>query len=121
MIDEEYQFIGVTVSDPQPLAWPRDGAQYTDPKTGRLTDANDAVAPPRVVLAVQTLAEHLLRNPTLLSEGEQTFEKIKIGPIELQDSLSDFKDIPRFPPTLRKILGPLLVSGGTDRTVWRAN
>jgi hypothetical protein len=121
MIDNEYQFIGVSVSASQPLAWPRTGAAYAEPKTGRLTTTNDDEVPARVILAVQAQAEHLLRNPDLLSDGDQTFERIKVGPIEIEDKMSNYSKPPKFPNSVRTLLDPLLVKGSASNTWWRAN
>jgi hypothetical protein len=121
MIDNDYQFIGVSVSDSQTLAWPRQGAVYLDPRTGRLTETNIAVIPPRVVMAVQELAEHLLVNGGNTSQSEQTFERIKIGPIELEDSSANSNQTSKEFSVIRKLLKPLLSTRASSNTWWRAN
>lgn len=121
MIDNEYQFIGQAISASQGLAWPRGGAWYHEPKTGRQVDTNWQPVPWRVAVAVQELAEHLIRNTLLLADGEQTFERIKVGSIELEDKSPDYKSQPRFPANVRSLLTPLLIIGSTSNTWWRAN
>lgn len=121
IIDNDYQFIGVTISASQTLAWPRSGATYLDPQTNRLTTPNDQETPRRVVLATLELALHLIRNSDALYDGDQTFEKIKIGPIEIQDNVSNYNKVTGNTPTTRKLLSPLLV-GNVNRNIWwRAN
>lgn len=129
MIDNNYQFIGVSVSASQALAWPRDGAEYMDPRTGRLTATNDTVmgagagstVPARVVRATQELAELVLVNGGDLSESEQTFERIKIGPIELEDSSASANKESLISPLISNLLAPLINPRSSSRAWWRAN
>jgi hypothetical protein len=113
-------WIGVAVSSNQSLAWPRTGAVYVDPRTGLLTQLSAGVYPDRIKWAVYELAYHLLVNENLTDNTAQTFERIKIGSIEIEDKITDFKPTPIVPLRIKKLIAPLLVNGGS-RAVWRYN
>jgi hypothetical protein len=121
MIIDENQFIGVAVSSEQSLAWPRKGAFYFDPKYGTQIAPTEEEIPQRVKLGTMELAYQLLANENLLDQKTQTFEKISIGSISIEDTNSDVVRTPVTPPLTRKFIKPLLAAGGNSRTWWRAN
>ena len=51
----------------------------------------------------------------------QTFEKIKIGSIAIEDNSSDYVPPPLVPTTAKKFIKPLLVSAQTGGIWWRVN
>jgi hypothetical protein len=122
MIDDKFLFNGVTISALQGLAWPRQGADYLDPKTGRLTATNDEPGgvPRRVTRATAELAMHLLRNPSAGS-GEATFDRIKVGPIEIEDSRGAAGEVPDIPPVVYDLLVPLTAVSSRGNAWWRSN
>jgi hypothetical protein len=121
-IDNTCTFIGFGISAAQALAWPRDGAEYLDPRTGRLTSPNEEPGgvPTRVTRATAELALHLLQNKSAYSGGEPTFDFIKVGPIELENSRGTSTDVAAMPPSVHSYLAPLLYRG-KGNTWWRAN
>ena len=66
------------------------------------------------------MALHLLTNENLLDNKTQTFERIKVGSIEIEDSTKDVLKIPVLPLRIKKLLSPLLVNG-SGKQWWRAN
>lgn len=120
MVDEEFTFIGSAVSADQLLAWPRKAITYFDSKLGNLVVIEEGSYPNQLKRAVFELTLHLLVNEDLLSVSEQTFERIKVGPIEIEDSASDYKKPPRIPPVVGNSLRQ--ISRNTQGTmVWRSN
>ena len=117
---DENQFIGVAVSSTQSLAWPRKDAIYFDPKLGMEKSVTTDTYPKRVKVATFEMALHLLTNENLLDNKTQTFERIKVGSIEIEDSTKDVLKIPVLPLRIKKLLSPLLVNG-SGKQWWRAN
>ena len=117
---DENQFIGVAVSSTQSLAWPRKDAIYFDPKLGMEKSVTTDTYPKRVKVATFELALQLLTNENLLDNKTQTFERIKVGSIEIEDSTKDVLKIPVLPLRIKKLLSPLLVNG-SGKQWWRAN
>ncbi len=120
LIDDNYVFIGKVAASEQTLSWPRMGVAYPDPQRGTWEQPGPTVVPSRVTRATLEQALHLLLNEKLLDSSNQTFEKIQIGSIKLEDSLSDFKAAPLMSPLISNIIGPLLVNQGAN-SWWRAN
>ncbi len=107
------EWIGTSVSDSQPLAFPRVGVYY-DPKLGREVTLTSSV-PSRIVTATFELAYHFLNNDGLLDEtGSVT--NLQISSISLNEVRAPVK----FPSFVRTLVKPLLLSGGS-KTWWRAN
>lgn len=121
MIVDQNQFIGVAVSSTQNLAWPRKGVTFFDPKLSMNIRVEENEVPFRVKQAVFETALHLLENEFLLRSGEQTFEKIKVGPIEIADSSSNFNKPSPTPNLALTILRPLLTQRRSSNSWWRAN
>ena len=109
---DELRWAGVAVDASQELAFPRKG-HYFDPRIGM----NVALEgyPKRVKVATYELALHLLSNEgSTNSTGE--IDILKISGIELHD----IKAPPRMPPSVTRMIKPLLVNAGAA-TWWRAN
>ena len=120
LLDLKY-FIGTTTSESQPLAWPRSGVQYADARSNRIITVGDNIIPSGIKKATYELALHLLANEEILTSKEQTFERIKVGPIEIEDSASDFQSVPVIPSLVNDILKPFIKLQPTANTWWRAN
>jgi hypothetical protein len=121
MIIDENQFIGVAVSSEQSLSWPRTNATYLEPKLGAYISLSSDNIPDRIKKATFETAYQLLSNENLLEQKTQTFEKISIGSITIEDSNNDVTRTSIVPTLARKFLKPLLINGGAGRTWWRAN
>jgi hypothetical protein len=120
LILDENQFIGVSVSSTQSLAWPRKEASTFDPRLGRQITFSESEIPKRLKMAVLEMAHHLLSNENLLDNKSQNFEEISIGTITLKDNNNDTTRTPQVPSLVRKYLKPLLVNQGSTQW-WRAN
>jgi len=121
-IIDENQFIGVAVSSTQSLAWPRKEATYFDPKYNSMISPGINEIPLRIKLGTFELAYQLLSNENLLDQKSQTFEKVSIGSITIEDSNNDVTRTSITPHLTRKFIKPLLVIGGANsRTWWRVN
>jgi hypothetical protein len=121
LIIDENQFIGVAVSSEQSLAWPRSGATYFDPKYGAYLTPSEEEIPQRIKLGTLELAYQLLSNENLLDQKTQTFEKISIGSITIEDTNNDVTRTSITPALTRKFIRPLLTVGSSSRAWWRAN
>lgn len=119
MLDEN-QFIGVAVSSNQSLAWPRKDVTYFEPKLGFQQTVLTTEYPKRLKMATYELTLHLLTNENLLDNTTQTFERIKVGPIEIEDLTKDVTKIPLMPNRVKSFIKPLLVDQGS-RLWWRSN
>jgi hypothetical protein len=118
---DELAFKGSMTSLSQSLAWPRVNVTYYSQKAGQLVDVANNVVPKEVKTAVFEQALHLLTNQDLLNADDQTFERIKVGPIEIADNISNQSKPPIVSPRTKKILRPLLAEVEMTRTWWRAN
>ena len=118
---DENQYIGAAVSSTQSLAWPRKDVSYSDPKLGLTVYVSQSEVPNRVKLAVYEMANHLLANQNLLDNTAQTFEKIKIGSIAIEDNSTDYVPPPLICDTAKKFIKPLLATTISARSWWRAN
>lgn len=107
-------WVGVAVSDLQPLAFPRTG-YYFDPRLGKTVTLTAAV-PMRVVQANCEMAYHLLNNDGLL-DNTGSVDSISLSGI----SLSNVKPPERVPPVVKRAIRPLLAAGAFNNTWWRAN
>jgi hypothetical protein len=118
---DELAFRGTMTSLSQSLAWPRSNVSYFSRKAGQVVDVPSNVVPEQVKVAVFEQALHLLTNQDLLNANDQTFERIKVGPIEIADNTSNYSRPSLVSPRTRTILRDLLASRDTDRSWWRAN
>lgn len=117
---DDKPYVGQIAAMTQKLAWPRINAFYFDPKAG-VSLSVDGVIPVRLKQATIEQALHLLLNEKLLDDTQQTFEKIKVGPIEISDSALDYKAPAVIHSIVDSLIKPLLSVKSTNRTWWRAN
>lgn len=108
----ELRWVGVAVSDTQPLAFPRNGS-YFDPRAGRVVSIVDT--PMRVQNACMELAYHLIHNEGL-QDISGTADAISVGPI----SITKPKNPSVIPSKVYTMIQPLLVNRGAS-IWWRAN
>jgi hypothetical protein len=118
---DELAFKGSMTSLSQSLAWPRKNVTYYSSKAGQLLDVPSNVVPKEVKTAIFEQALHLLTNQDLLNADNQTFERIRVGPIEIADNSSNHPKVATVSPRTKKILKPLLAETEYTRTWWRAN
>jgi hypothetical protein len=107
-------WIGVAVSETQPLAFPREGS-YFDPRLGFEVAFDSTEAPPRIVNATFELAYHLLNNDGLLDETG-TVDSLSIGSI----SLTNVRNASWISPTVDRLIKPMR-STANKNAWWRAN
>jgi hypothetical protein len=117
---DELAFIGSMTSLSQSLAWPRSGVRFYSTKAGQLVTISNSEVPKEVKTAVFELALHLLTNESLLNSTNQTFEKIKVGPIEIADSASNLPAPAVIPARIKNLIKFLTVEQGS-KMWWRAN
>lgn len=110
---DELHWVGQAVSSTQLLAFPRVGGFY-DPKAGRQLQLGNVV-PPRITKATLELAYHLLNNDGILDDTG-TVENLNVGSI----NLSKIRNPNLMPKTVKQLINPLLLSGGSTNW-WRAN
>ena len=107
------KWVGTAISDSQLLAFPRAGS-YFDPRLGYDVSLSDSV-PDRIITATYELAYHLLNNEDVLDDAG-TVSSVQVGPISL-----NIKTIAVIiPPTVKRLIRPLLVNAGSNAW-WRAN
>jgi hypothetical protein len=104
---------GCVLDEFQPLAWPRT-CSYFDPRLG-MQVITDVAVPKRITDANFELAYHLLNNDGLLDESGRVHD-IALGGI----SLSSVIPTSLIPPTVSRLIRPLLMNAGA-RSWWRAN
>jgi len=112
---DNLDWIGVAVSDLQPLAFPRIGI-YFDPRVGADVMFEDTVVPIRIEIAAFELALHLLNNSGLLDDTGRV-DSIVVGSIELKD----IKPAQKLPPFVLQQIKPLRVRPSVTNSWWRAN
>jgi hypothetical protein len=121
---DELPWLGQSLTADQPLAWPRSRFSYYDPSFVRVLETTESDVPRRVKTAVFNQALHLVTYPELFEASEvQSYERIKVGPIELEDRDTDSqRSVPTMPyRTVKKIVAPLIDPRYATRTWWRAN
>jgi len=110
---EDMPWVGITISELQPLAFPRVGTYY-DPRLGRNVTF-DSITPNRIILASYELAHHLLNNDGLLDDtgcaSELSISSISLGSIRPTNLI---------PANVKRLIRPLLVNAGSSNW-WRAN
>lgn len=117
---DELAFIGSMTSLSQSLAWPRSGVQVYSTKAGSLVTIADSEIPKEVKTAVFEMALHLLTNQDILNSSSQTLERIKVGPIEIEDSAQTVAPPAIIPARIKNSLKHLLVTQGS-KMWWRNN
>lgn len=110
---DNLDWVGVAVSESQPLAFPRSGT-YFDPRIGSDVALSDTV-PERIVKATFEMAYHLLNNDGLL-DNTGSVKNLSIGSIKLDLVLPANK----LPLTIKRVIKPLLINSGSN-IWWRAN
>lgn len=110
---ELFSWVGIAASDEQALSFPRYGSYY-EPKLGRSVSLTSDI-PSRIKNATLELAYHLLANADLMTSAD-TISQLNIGSI----SLNNIRSVERIPPTVKKLIKPLLFGRGSN-TWWRAN
>jgi hypothetical protein len=123
MLDDQV-WLGQVVDVDQPLSWPRLDFSYYDHSFNRVIQVTQGTIPRRLKLAVSRQALHLLSYPSLFEESTvQDFERLKLGPLEVEDRDDNQKrSISRIPySSVKKLLEPLLDNRFASRTWWRAN
>jgi hypothetical protein len=118
---DELAFKGSMTSLSQELAWPRSGVIYYSPRAGQLVEIFSDEIPKIIKTATFEVALHLLTNQDLLSADDQTFERIKVGPIEIADSASNHTKAPVIPSRVKNILRPIMSEQSVSKMWWRAN
>jgi hypothetical protein len=110
---DNYPWTGQALSESQALSFPRTG-YYFDPKLGLNITFTEEI-PKRVSSATFELAYHLLANGGIVTD-EGSVSSLQIGPIQL----NDIKVAPVIPASVRQLIAPLLINGGSN-SWWRAN
>ena len=113
-------FIGQMTSPTQSLCWPRVNATFKDPRYGGRVTIPSTTVPERLKQAVIEQALHILSNENLLESSSIEFERIKVGPIELEGSSEGYKPVPKETPLLYDILKPLIAAPSSSNAVLRA-
>jgi len=109
----DQNWIGTAISESQSLAFPRAGS-YFDPRLG-IDIALTNEVPNRIITATYELAYHLLNNDGVLDDTGSVTD-LQVGQI----SLTIKSTASTIPPTVKRVIAPLLVNGGTNMW-WRAN
>lgn len=134
---DQNPWLGAASSVTQPLAWPRESVSYWDPVLNLVVnwsytapaegepDPGYPPPPARLAKATAYLAKHYLQYPTALEQYAATFDRIKIGPIEVEntDAAVRTTEVPLIPANVTQLLEPLFDSSrySTSRNWWRAN
>jgi hypothetical protein len=111
---DQFEWIGVAVSDSQALAFPRSGT-YFDPRLGMDVSLSENSVPNRILQATFELSYHFLNNDGLLDDTGSV-DDISIGSIRLTTVIAPSK-IPYF---VKRLVKPLQLNGGSNFW-WRAN
>jgi hypothetical protein len=119
IIDNEYSFIGQAVSSSQRLAWPRAKVSYFDPRLNMVVETATDEYPQRLKDATCEQAYHLLLNENVLESMGSNFERIKVGPIELEGMNEGYVAPPKISSLATSILKPLLLESNFNRSWWR--
>ena len=114
-------YVGQMASPSQSLSWPRVNASFTDPRFGGIVTLSDSTIPERIKNAVIEQTLHILSNENLLESKAQEFERIKVGPIEIEGSPENYIPPPREPEMVHTLIKPLIAKVAVSNTWWRAN
>ena len=118
-------WLGYALSTSQPLAWPRTAFSFYDPVLRLDVPVPEGTLPVRLLKSVAKLAIYYVKFPSA-GDKEVTYDKIKIGPIELENtSLDGSKNSsPAYPSydSVQGLIEPLLDKPSLiAKTWWRAN
>ena len=114
-------YVGQMAVATQALAWPRVNAVFHDPKFGGVVQFPSTLVPERLKRAVIEQALHILSNENLLETKALEFERIKVGPIEIEGSSENYTPTPKESPLIMDLIRPLLSAKSTSQLWWRAN
>lgn len=110
---DDLSWTGLTISEAQPLAFPRQG-EYFDPRLGKSISLPTTV-PNRITQACIELAYHLLNNDGLLDDTGSV-KNIGLDVINLTNVLNANV----LPASVKRMIKPLQVNQGGSLW-WRAN
>lgn len=99
LIDVEFTFMGVKVSDTQALEWPRFDIYDRD---GFIVQAT--TIPPALIDATAEFARLLIAEDRTAETGDRGFSRIKAGSVEADINPRDRKRV--VPPTVAAMLAP---------------
>ena len=116
---------GYALTTTQSLAWPRTEFEFFDPVLRLYVTVAESELPVRLLKATAKLAIHYVVNPGATTPYDATYDRIKVGPIELENTSSDSSknSAPEVPyASVQSLIVPLLInSGAGTRLWWRAN
>lgn len=114
---DDNTWIGEAVASTQTLSWPRRVVSYYDRKLGLDVEIAEGEVPRRLSDATSNLARHFIEYPESESDYNPTFDRIKLGPLEIEDT-DISQRIPKVPySTVTRLLAPILLDEGTQ--AWR--
>lgn len=117
----EFRWIGYAKSSTQTLAWPRKKLTFHDPVLNLAVVVPEDEVPFRLKRAVANLALHYRNFPAAVGNFEPSFDRIKLGPLEIEDNNTEAKP-PKIPSReVKQVIAPLLAEGGMGGSWWRAN
>ena len=123
----ERDWLGVASSTSQPLAWGREQFSFHDSVLGLEVTVETDTVPIRLEKAVSAQALHLVTYPSLDSRFASSFDKIKLGPLEIENTDADStQKVPLVPLSVKTMIAPLTHSGSGQSAFstgawWRAN
>jgi len=123
----ERDWLGSASSTSQSLAWGREKLTFFDPVLALEVTAEKDTVPIRLEKAVSAQALHLLTYPTISARYSETFDRIKLGPLEIENTDSgSTRPIPPVPLSVENLIAPLTLSGSGTNAIsagawWRAN
>jgi hypothetical protein len=111
-----------SVSPSQTLTWPRETFSFYDPAMSLSVEVVEGTVPQRLKQATANLAKHYLRFPQVIAGQDPTYDRLKIGPLEIEDT-NPRSAIPSIPYQAVTLLVQPLVSGSfrPGAIWWRAN
>jgi hypothetical protein len=119
------EWAGYALTTSQPLSWPRTAFDFWDPVLRLYVPVAESELPVRFNKAMAKIAIHYIENPEVASNYSATYDKIKVGPIELENTSSDGSknSAPEIPyNSIEGLIRPLLANPyTTGRAWWRAN
>lgn len=119
----EMTWAGYAVADDQPLSWPRTVFTFYDPVYNLDIEVAEGTVPDRLKRATANLAKHYRQYPDAVAGQSVSFDRIKLGPLELEDTNTESSASKVPYKEVTKVVGPLLrdYAGFGNFTWWRAN
>jgi hypothetical protein len=118
----DHRWLSTAVLSTQPLSWPRATFSFYDPGLNLWVECLASSVPLRLKQAVSNLAKHYVRYPEAVRGYDSSYDRIKLGPLEVEDSdiASKVPSVPYF--GVESLLEPLLATSSAARYIWwRAN